>query len=276
MISNDGKRHIKRYLAGSEPAIAQSIAFGIGRTAASADDTRLEFEVSRTDIELVSYDFIADRLIFKTSLPSTLLGEIHEIALYTSNFNTQAGQYGSRILFSFDSLTEDWSGGTFVVDEARLGGDSLNHSPAVSSTVTSELAELYFDLSGYSGADTFLLSANIGNNVDGVTLRFLTDSSNYYEVDLGAQSPGYKVLEFSKASFVATGSPSWEEINVAQISTTASAAGAGGIDFDGLRIEDVDTINSDYAMVAREVLETPHIKRVGQLEEIEFSLGVNI
>src|SRR5688572_7298790 len=108
MITVDGKVHIKRYLAGFVPAIAQSIAFGLGSAAESVNDTKLQFEVGRTEILLVSYDFVNNKLIFKANVPEDFGGKIYEAALYSTPSNVAAGDSGSRILTTFDSATEDW------------------------------------------------------------------------------------------------------------------------------------------------------------------------
>lgn len=276
MITTEGKRHIKRYLAGFVPSIGQSLAFGVGREAAALTDSRLEFEVSRTNVTLVSYDFNTDRLIFKAQLPESLIGEVHEVALYSTSDDAIAGQYGSRLLTTFDSLTEDWTGGTFVTANSRLGGDSLNHSPAASGSVTSQLSELYFDLSGNAGADLFTLAANIGSNVSSISIRFMSDAANYYQATISSPAAGYQIIEFAKSSLTVTGNPVWSNINTVEVTTNATAGGSASVDYDGLRIEDVDSINLDYVLVARDVLTIPYIKQSNSVEEIEFSLGVNL
>lgn len=283
MITLTGKTHIKRYLAGFVPAICQSIAFGIGGSAEVNTSTRLDFEVGRSDLTLTSYDFVNNKLIFKTSVPDDYLGKIYEVALYSLPENTAAGEFQSRLLTTFDSPTESWvdatsgAAGTFNSTNTRLGIDSLRHTPALSTTKVDTLTQVNLDLSGFSGADQFTVALNAGNtNTSAVKLLFLTDASNYYTVTMGAPVSGYQVMSASKSTAVATGTPTWTNITEIRVSTTSGAGGASQIDYDGIRIEDTDTLNSDYVLVSRELLASPYTKVDGMTQEIEFSLDISV
>ena len=282
MLTTDGKRHIKRYLAGYTPFIAQSIAIGLGNKAEAVGDKKLQFEVERADIALTSYDFVNNKLIFKAPLPEGFAGTIYEAALFSSAVNDEAGEFGSKLISTFDT-NEDWvdattaAQATYVTANSRLGDDSLRHTPAASGTKTDSLSELLLDLSGHSGADLFVFAFNVGNaNTSSIRFRFLTDASNYYEFSLGTQTTGYKIVEFAKSAATVTGVPDWEDITEIRVSTTSTAGGASQVDYDGIRIEDTDTINEDYVMVSRELLATPFVKQEGKVQELEFSLDVNV
>lgn len=284
MISTEGKTYIKRYIAGLSPSIAQSIAFGIGGKAEAVGDTKLQFEVDRMDILLTSYDFVANKLIFKASLPEEFVGTIYEVALFSTPSNALAGDFDSRVISTFDSQTEDWVDvGTLLESSystinARIGSDSLRQAPVASGTKTDILREISMDLSGYSGADKFVLAFNNGNAfASTVRIRFMTDNTNYYDA-IFSTSPttGYQVLEVAKASANAVGTPTWANITEIRAITTATAGGAAQVDFDGLRIDDSDTVNSDYVMVSRELLSSPFVKEAGRTQEIEFALDVSV
>ena len=284
MITTDGKAYIKRYLAGFVPNIAQSIAFGLGSKAEAAGDTKLQFEVDRADIVLTSYDFVANKLIFKAPIPDEYAGTIYEVALYSTPSNALAGDYGSRVLTTFDSETEDWVDlstlldSTFTASNIRIGADGLRQAPAASGTKTDTLRDISVDLSGYSGADKFVLALNNGNtNASTIRMRLMTDSTNYYDL-VFATNPvaGYQVLELNKSAAAVTGTPSWANITEIRAITIANAGGAAQVDLDGFRIDDADTINSDYVMVSRELLSTPFVKQAGRTQEIEFALDVTV
>lgn len=283
MITVDGKLHIKRYLAGFVPSIAQSIAFGVGDKVEANTDTKLQFEVGRTDISLTSYDFVNNKLIFKAPVSEEFSGKVYEVALFSMSSNAAAGEFGSRILTTFDSFTEEWVdattsvAGTFNSTNARIGADALRHSPALSTSKTDTLRDVTLDLSGYSSADKFVLAYNVGNaNTSSINLRFMTDTTNYYTITLGAQTAGYKVTEATKGSAVATGTPDWGNITEIRIVTNSAASGASQVDYDGLRVEDADTVNSDYVMVSRELLSVVYVKQEGMTQEIEFAMDVNV
>lgn len=277
-ITTDGKRHIKRYLAGFVPTIARSIAFGLGGKAEAVGDTKLQFEVGRSDILLTSYDFVNDKLIFKASVPENVGGKIYEVAL----FSMDIGMRGGELLVTFDS-DEGWSdvgtgaAGTFTTTSARLGTNSLSHAPALSSSKADRINELFLDLSGYSGADILVFAYNVDNaNTSSIVFRFSTNATNYYEFTLGSQAVGYKVVELAKGSATVTGAPSWSNISEIRVTTTSGAGGASAVQYDGIRIDSADTTNTDYVMVSREQLATAFTKDAGRTQEVEFTLSVAV
>jgi len=283
MITTEGKVYVKRYLAQQVPAIAQSIGFGIGDKAEAVGDTKLQFEIGRTDINLVSYDFVNNKLIFKASVPDNIGGKIYEAALFSLPASAGRAEAGSRLITTFDSATEVWvdatSGATATYDatNARIGSDAIRHTPAASGSKTDALKDIALDLSGYSAADKFVLALNAGNSFTStVTARFLTDTSNYYQISFGSPTVGYNVVESTKGSATVTGSPSWANITEVRVTTNSTAGGASQIDFDGLRLDDSDTISADDIMVSRELLATPFVKIDGMTQEIEFALDVSV
>lgn len=274
MITNDGKLRIRRWLPGGGSNIASTIVVGVGSTAEAAGDTRLVFEVARVPVDIISYDNVNNLLIFKGALDAAMVGKIYEIGLYTQPVNTVAGGYGSRLLTSFDQATETWTNATWDTTNVRIGTDSLKQAPTASTTVTSVL-NTSLDLSGYSGADLFLLAYNVENaNVSSIALRFKTDSSNYYTFTISNPSSGYAVSSFAKSTATVTGTPNWSNITSVEVATTAKAAGTAPVEFDGLRVEDIDSINPEYVMVAREVPASPITKVSGLVHEIEYGVPV--
>lgn len=283
MITVDGQTHIKRYLAGFVPNIAESIALGLGDKVENSADVKLQFEVDRTDILLTSYDFVNNKLIFKAEVPEDFAGTIYEVGLYSSPTDATAGEFGSRIITTFDSATEEWvdatdaAPGTFNTTTVRIGADTLRQTPASLGTKTDALKDISMDLSGYSGADKFVLAYNVGNaNTSSLRVKFHTDATNYYELQLGVQTAGYKVVEVLKSAAVATGTPDWSNITEIRVTTNSAGTGASQIDFDGLRIDDADSISTDYVMVSRELLAVPFVKQEGMTQEVEFALNIAI
>lgn len=282
MITNDGSLHIKRYLAGLTPTIAQSIGLGVGTYAASKSDERLQFEISRAEVSLVSYDFVNDCVVFKATLPDDFSGKVYEVSIFSSQANAVSSGDSSGLLVTFDSDGEDWSvvdsgeESSFASENTRIATESLRQLSVTSTTSSDTLSGMSFDLSGYSGSDKFLFAYHVSNaNTSALQFRFLSDSSNYYDFTLGAQTSGYKIASLDKASAVPTGSPDWASIIEIQVSSTA-AGGTGIVDFDGIRIEDVDTFDPNSVMIAREILATPFSKVEGKVQEVEFSLEVNV
>lgn len=277
MITADGKTRIKQYLAGQGGTLAGSIAVGIGSTAENINDTRLQFEVERFNIDVIGYDFVDNAIIFKGVLPEDIAGKFYEASLWSADADPLASGYGSRIITTFDSETETWDIETMESAIARIGVDSLKHTPAASGSTTSIQTGIELDLSGYSSADLFTMAYNVeNNNTSSLRFRFYTDSSNYYDLNLGAQTTGYKFTSVTKGSATTTGSPDWSHITQLGVTTTSGAGGASAVEFDGIRIEDVDTLNPEYGLLARKVLPTPYTKELGQAQEFEYALTVNL
>lgn len=283
MITNEGSMHIKRYMAGQVPSIALSMAFGVGESPESASDTRLLFEVGRSDIELTAYDFIQDKLVFKSTLDEGFDATLYEVALYSLESNNGAGEYGSRLLFSFDSETETWmqagSPATYTTANTRIGANSVQLALAANGSATVSSGGGLTDLGGYSAADEFVFAFFCDNgNVSSIRFRFLTDTANYYDVTVPASSisTGFNVVRILKGAAVPTGIPQWNTITETQVTVSAKNTGSVTVNLEGIRIEDMDTPAADYVMVARSLLALPFDKVSGRIQEVEFPLGVTV
>ena len=275
MITDLGKRHIKRYLAGQVGVIGDRLAFGLSDAGELGTDARLGFEFATSPVELVSYDFINDRLIFKGTMDADFSGKVYEVGLWSQE--TEAGDYTSKVLLTFNSLSEDWTNATWVTTNARVGADALRHAPAASGSVTSELNDVDFDLSESASADQFVLAYYVGNaNTASVNIRFRTDASNYFQMTITSPTAGYKIATVNKGSLTVVGTPAWDNITSVAVTTTATAGGAAAVEFDALRIEDVENDNPDYVLVAREVLGAAYTKTEGSEPDVEFSLAVTL
>lgn len=277
MITDRGKSFIKRYLANQSGALVGAMSVGIGNAPVVSTDERMQFEFARVPVIVTDYDFTNDELIFKSTLPEEVGGTIYEIGLWTDEVNSGPGNQESRLLTSFDSDTEDWSVETFATGNTRIGDDSLILTPAASGTSTSVLTGISLDLVDFTSLDTFILAYYVGNaNAANVTIRLRTDSSNYYEFTITNPTAGYKFASFQKGMANVVGSPEWFDINEIEVSTTAGAGGAASVQFDGLRIEDVDSLSPEYGLIARFVLQSSIVKAEGTVQDIEYALPVNI
>jgi hypothetical protein len=277
VITTVGKLQIKRYLAHQVPDIAKVIAVGIGPVAENVSHTALQFEIGRADIKLISYDYTNNKIVFKASIPQEISGKIYEVALWSQPVSIPAGEYHSRLLTTFDSASELWSAGSYQTANARIGVDALRFTPAASATVSAALNNMFIDLSGNSGADQFSIAYYNGNaNVANFKIRFKVDNSNYYTVQVTSPATGYQISTVAKSAATATGTPDWSNIKIIEVEVVAGAGGSASIDFDGVRIEDVDTIDPSYVMVSRELLVSPVTKVAGRVMDIEFSIPVTV
>ena len=275
LITAAGKIHIIKYLAGYVGSIAEGIAVGSGSTAAVVGDTSLAFEWSRQPIDVISTDQINTAIIFKGEIPAESSGKIYEVGLWSAV--TPGKEYDSRLILDFDSAIDIWSTGTWEVTTNRIGANNLRLNPALSTTQTASLAALSLDLSGYSALDEFRLAYNVNSAfVATAKLILYTDASNYFTYTITTPTAGYKITPFTKANFVVTGAPTWNNITSIDVQVTSTAGGSGSVDFDGLRIEDKSSNPEEYVLVSRAVLGAPITKAIGAPLEFEYSLDVTL
>lgn len=275
LITTEGKRHIIKFLAKYVGNIAGGIAVGVGNTAANVADTSLEFETARVPVDLVSADYANTAIIFKGKLDANMAGTIYETGLW-SEFDSGV-VYGSKLLLDFNSTNDVWTTGTWTSTTQRIGADNLRLAPATSATVTSSLAGVFFDFSGYSNVDEFKLAYNVNTSfVATAKLVFHTDASNYFTYTITTPTTGYKITTFNKTNFTTTGTPSWGNIISVDVVVTSTGGGSGSVDFDGLRIEDRDLFSEQFVLVSRAVPVSPIVLTAGLVTEFEYLLDVTV
>jgi hypothetical protein len=282
MLTTEGKLHVKRYQAEYVNSIARSMVFGIGAATETVGDKALQLEVESSPINLTAYDFVNNQIVYKAEIPEAYAGKIYEVGVYSLDENPTNSDYASRLITTFDSASEDWEDNSgvlanFGTTATRVGVDSLLFTPASSATTTYNLNDLELDLSGYSGADNFVLAYNVANsNTSQITVRFMVNSGNYYSTSLGAQTSGYKIVNVLKSAFTSTGTPTWATITKIQILVTSTSGGASNVEFDAIRINDTDSAITDYVLVARKVLTTPVTKVAGMAQDMEYRINFTV
>jgi hypothetical protein len=143
MITNKGQSIIGKYLLGHAPSYASHIAIGCGArpyktsdsVANTASKTALDFEMFRVPIS--SRGFVSEevngqtisKIVLTAELPSEERYEFSELGLFSAGFNESAGNYDSKMLFSFSNI-EGWrfyngtSLGSAESISTHLGGSS--------------------------------------------------------------------------------------------------------------------------------------------------------
>lgn len=274
IITTRGKGLILRYLAGNIGIFAGAIAAGSGATAATLTDTKLEFEFARGAVNLAAANVPAGTVVFKASIPMDTSGIIYEMGLYPFIRQTET-EYAGQVFVGFDSTLEELSGGGANTVNYRIGSDSYSVTAAASASTTATAAATRGNFGGYSGDDSFSLAYFINDaNTASIRVRLYVDATNYFTYTVTpATTVGYKVTDWNKSAFVATGTPLWDNINYADFTITAGAAGATTVQLDGLRVNDSD-LYPDYALVSRAILPAPINKLPGEQMDIEYVLEV--
>lgn len=271
LITTAGKKALLEYAARYSRQLIGSLAVGVGSTAANVADIALAFEVQRSALSGTSVDYVNSAVVYKATLPSNLAMTIYEVGAFSLEAETES--YGSQLIQSFDENNDAWSAGTFVATNSRLG-KALQITAAIGASTTSSLTNLYIDLSGYSGSDKFITATRANNgSVSSAEIRFVTSAGNYYRLDLVSPASGtYAITSFNKSAAVKIGSPDWANITQIDIVVNSTGGGSASMDFDAIRIEDVDSNNEEDVLVSRAVLGAPVVKESGLPLEIEYAV----
>lgn len=293
MITKFGKRFLIDYIAGNSNFDAKDIAIGIATSSqlALADtNTRLGFEIYRLPVKLTSIN-IEDNgsggfnyySIFKTTIPQDISGVICEIGLYPG-IRKSLNLFDSKFITSFESNV--------------IWVDSSNNSPALepnSSTFLSKVGEnmvrfnvnasaskeyynsiVLLDLSGYSVNDSLTLAyKKADNNTSKIRIKFYSSDTAYYYADFtpsGANEDKVESVSMSTVFNNIVGSPDLSNITKIGVEVTAGAGGNTSVYFDGIRINDEDTFDPQYGLIARSILTTPLQKPSGRPVDIEYKL----
>lgn len=275
IITNSGRLAVLNSLYGVQTGFAESIVVGIGATAATINDTSLEFAVGGSDIQMKIIDPINEKLYLKGVLPAGDHYEVRELGCSKTNLVTaqQQGAQRGALIINFNSLIPwvDVDGThTFVTTNSRLSVDSLNYSITASGTVEGYMLT-GFDLSLLKSSVVFSLAYYASNLAD-LSIKMNTDNSNYYQYDGLAVSTGYHIDPFMKSDFVATGTPDWSNITSVSVSATATGS-TGTLTLDGLRHDTPSGI--DDGLLSRAVLDTPILKANGVTMDIEYILELS-
>jgi hypothetical protein len=293
MITKFGKRFLTDYIAGNSTFNTKDIALGIGATAATENDTRLEFEFYRLPVSLGSIN-IEDNgsggfnyfAIYKTTIPQDISGVISEIGLYPGQ-RSSTNSYDSKFITSFEN-NYTWldssnnspqlkANNTTDPFLSKIGEHMVQFDVAQSSSKEYINSIVNIDLSGYSVNDSLTLSyKKKDNNVTKIRVKLYSSDTQYYYADFTPTSgTGDKIQSISMSSVfsnISATAPDPTNITKIGIEVTASSGGATTVYFDGLRINDEDTFDPSYGLISRSLLSTPLQKPSGRPVDIEYKL----
>ena len=275
IITAAGKASILNAVAGKSIGFATSLVAGIGSTAATVNDTELEYAVGGNDVNAVVADLVNEKLYFKATLPSADNYEIRELGCFSTNYTGAQNSFGagSIALLVFGENTpwiDDTGSSTLASTNNRIGTSSIQY--AGFSTAKGHAA-FYTDLSIIPDNSTFDLAYYV-NGVSDLILRFKFDDSNYFECATWPVTNGYNIAKVAKSTFTATGAPSWNNLTALEIEATGTTA---TLSLDALRYTVPvvsEAVNS--SLLSRVVLDTPQQKLAGVSMDVEYMLELNI
>lgn len=290
VITKFGKRFLTNFIAGNVSSLQKDMAFGIDSTTATANDTRLGFEFYRAPVLFGSTDIQTSggttsySVVYKTTIPQDVVGEIYEVGLYPSN-RSSINNFDSKFITDFDDVLdwEDPSGNNPLTSASnyRIGGNVLRMSAASSSSKEYKATVPTIDMSGYSDLDTIRLAYHREDTyLSTVKVRLYSETTKYYEATITPTSGiGYKISADIPLStfFAGATSPAPDASNINQIGiiVTASSGGTATIGLDGLRINDEDTFDPVFGMISRSSNTSPLISKVaGRQVDVEYRLDL--
>ena len=287
VITKFGKRFITNFIAGNINTTKKDIAIGIDSTAATDNDTRLGFEFYRlpvtfgsTDIQTVGAS-TTYAVVYKTTLPQDIAGEINEIGLYPST-RSSTNNYDSKFISDFNNYldwttTEGYNPDT-LTSNMKIGDTMLKMQSNSTSAREYKATISPIDISGYSINDTIRLAYYKNDaNLASIKIRMYSSDSNYYETTITpASGTGYKLssgIPLSTALASATGSPDKTNINQIGIIITPTSGNTTWAGLDALRINDEDTFDPIFGLISRSV-PTTLTKAAGRSIDVEYRLDM--
>ena len=296
MITKFGKRFLVDFIAGNSNFTYKELSFGIATATqlpASDTNTRLGFEIYRLPVSLSSINIEDDGVggfnyyaIFKTTIPQDISGVISEIGLYPG-FRKSINFYDSKFITSFENNTlwadsngdspalqpNSTDGTTFV---SKIGENMIRFNVNQSSSKEYKNSIALLDLSGYSVNDSLTLAyKKADNNTSKIRIKFYSSASAYYYADFtpsGTNEDKVQSVSMSDVFNNIVGSPDLTNITSIGVEVTAGSGGNTVVYFDGLRVNDEDTFDPQYGLIARHILTTPLKKPSGRPVDVEYKL----
>ncbi len=283
MITKFGKRFLSNFVAGNSSFSSKEMALGIAtETEYPVLDTnsRLGFEFYRVPIRQGGINIDASvspvkyTVIYSATVPTNIAGKINEIGIYSGESYSR-NLYGSKFISNFE-LPYEWSPEpTLDQSDYRVGDSSLLFTS--NGTASKEYTYLLdsMDVSGYNPSDTMSFSYKVNDaNLSSLKVRLYSSDTDYLEFTFTGHSSGYNIKNLDMSEGVSSGTFNSQSVVKLGIVVTPTSAQTS-VSMDGLRINDEDTFDPEYGLIARSILDSTMIKVVGREASIEFKLDLS-
>lgn len=283
MITKFGKRFLANFVAGNSSFSSKEMALGIATSTeyALADtNSRLGFEFYRVPIRQGGIDIdttvspVKYTVVYSATIPTNIAGKINEIGIYSGQSYSK-NLYDSKFISNFE-LPYKWSPEP-ALDQSdyRVGDSSLlfTSNAAVAREYTYDLGDM--DVSGYNPSDTLSFSYKVNDaNLSSLKVRLYSSDDNYLEFTFTGHSVGYNIKNLNMSAGVSTGT--FNPQSVVKLGVVVTPTGAQtSVSMDGLRINDEDTFDPEYGLIARSMLDSTLVKVIGREAAIEFKLDLS-
>lgn len=282
LITNNGRKMLMQYLAGSRVDWSADISIGALSTTPTATDTQLNFETGRYPVILKSY--IAanattgdpDLIVIRGTIPENIYANIYEIGTYaTTNKNSPSSNKNNLILTDMSDISS-WttpagsiSTNIFTPQGAaspRVG----QYSVTISNSTLYQNTGLAIPFSNYSSIDS--LQILVYNTVAGnasITLTDVSGSTQTINFTL-TNNTGYSILSTNFDTSIGTGTDkaisNFNYISSIAIRTDSTAA----LTLDAIKTSSAAEISIEESIVSKSVLTTPIAKLYNVPLDIEY------
>jgi hypothetical protein len=283
MITKFGKRFLTSFIAGTSSLSSKEMAIGIATNAEyplADTNSRLGFEFYRVPIRQGGIDIdsttspVTYTVIFSATLPREVSGRINEIGIYSGqSYNTNL--YGSKFISDFE-FPYEWTPEPAL---DQVNSRILDSSLTFTSNSTSPREYTYplsnLDISGYNPLDTLCLSYKANDaNLSSIKVRLYNSDSDYMEFTFSGHVVGNNIKSLNMSQGIAVGTFNSQNITKLGVIVTPTNSQTS-VSMDGLRINDEDTFDPEYGLIARSILTSELVKVVGREASIEFKLDLS-
>lgn len=283
MITKFGKRFLANFVAGNSSFASKEMALGIAtETEYPLSDTnsRLGFEFYRVPIRQGGIDIdssvspVKYTVIYSATIPTNIAGKINEIGIYSGQSYSR-NLYDSKFISNFE-LPYQWSPEpTLDQSDYRVGDSSLIFTSNGTSAqeYTYDLGSM--DISGYNPSDTICFSYKVNDaNLSSIKVRLYSSDTDYIEFTFDDHAVGYNIKDLNMSDGITSGTFNSQSVTKLGVIITPLSAEAS-VSVDGLRINDEDTFDPEYGLIARSLLDQTMVKVIGRESAIEFKLDLS-
>ncbi len=283
MITKFGKRFLSNFVAGNSSFSSKEMALGIAtETEYPVLDTnsRLGFEFYRVPIRQGGIDIdssvspVKYTIIYSATIPTNIAGKINEIGIYSGQSYSR-NLYESKFISNFE-LPYEWSPEpTLDQSDYRVGDSSLIFTSNGTAAREYTYSLNSIDISGYNPSDTLSFSYKANDaNLSSLKVRMYSSNTDYIEFTFTGHSVGNNIRSVNMSTGVSSGTFNPQSVVKLGILVTPTSAQTS-VSMDGLRINDEDTFDPEYGLIARSVLDSTMIKVIGREAAIEFKLDLS-
>jgi len=283
MITKFGKRFLANFVAGNSSFSSKEMALGIATESEyplSDTNSRLGFEFYRVPIRQggididSSVDPVKYTVIYSATIPTNIAGKINEIGIYSGQSYSR-NLYDSKFISNFE-LPYQWTPEPELDQtDYRVGDSSLIFTSDGTSPQEYSYELGGMDVSGYNPSDSLCFSYKANDsNLSSIKVRLYSSDTDYLEFTFDDHEVGYNVKTLDMSTGVSSGTFNPQSVSKLGIIVTPLTSEAS-VSVDGLRINDEDTFDPEYGLIARSFLDETMIKVIGRESAIEFKLDLS-